>query len=256
MAGGGEASALLTQGGVNQVLIQAGPNKPAWDAFLLDNRGTSRIAELRFWGFGQTDLVAPFTGSFSPFALMPGERFFCRVNVAGGNLPSVLGGTFLWQMPVDSRAIETCVDEMQSGRVEPGRGIVLQPVKREAWVQFAVEAPFEHQTARVAWQAEPAGAITVMVSIEAGSWGQIGSAGDTWLKPLDVSASIRGRRRFWVKLMAPRGSHEVAIRKLRIERELSTAGQFRQWSAGRNEAIMSFDAPRGALLDFKLMKTE
>lgn len=252
----GEASALLSQGGVSRILAQAGARPPKWDGVLLDNRGTTRVDNLRLWGFGPTDLIEPFTGGFSPFSLMPGERFFCRVTVPGGTSPSVLGGAFLWQMPVDARAVENCVDAMQSGRVEPGRGIVLRPAKGEAWVQLEVSAPFEHQSARLGWSVEPAGRVTVMVSVEAGSWGQIGSVGDTWLKPLDISATIKGRRRFRVKLLAPRGTGEVVIGKLRIERELSTAGQFRQWTAGGNEAIVAFDAPKGALLEFKLMRTE
>lgn len=252
----GDASALLSQGGVSRIFAQAGARPPAWDGLLLDNRGTTRADNLRLWGFGPADPIEPFTGGFSPFSLMPGERFFCRVTAPGGNSPSMLSGAFLWQMPVDARAAGTCIEAMQYGQVEPGRGIVLRPVEGEAWVQFAVNGPFEQQSARLGWSAEPAGKVTVMVSVEAGSWGQIGSAGDTWLKPLDISAPIKGRRQFRVKFMTPRGTGEVAIGKLRIERELSTAGRFQQWAAGRNEAIVAFDAPKGALLEFKLMKTE
>ncbi len=252
----GAAAALLSQGGLSRIFVQAGAHPPGWDGVLLDNRGTSRIENLRLWGFGPDGLIEPFTGVFSPFSLMPGERFLCRVTAAGGLTPGTLGGSFLWQMPVDARGAENCIAAMQSGRVEPGRGIVLRPAKGEAWVELAVDAPFEHQSARLGWSVEPAGKITVMVSVEEGSWGQASSMGDTWLKPLDVSATIKGRRWFRVKLLTPRGRGEVVIGKLRLERELAAPGQFRQWSAGRNETSVAFDAPRGALLDVKLLKTE
>ncbi|MCE5230212.1 hypothetical protein LLG95_11515 [bacterium] len=253
----GDASVTLTQGGMSQVLVQAGPKPSRWDGVLLDNRGTSRIDNVRLWGMGPVDLVQAATGSFSPFGLLPRERFFCRAAAAGTMSSSGLSGTFLWQMPVDPQAIDACIDSLHKGKIEPGRGIVLRPGKGEAWVQLAVNAPFEHDRARLGWQVAPARAVLVMVSLDGRSWGQIGSAAsDAWLRPLDLSATIKGSRRFYVRLLAPPSSGEVVIGKLRLERELSAVGQIREWRAGINEVSIAFDAPRGALLEMKLIKAE
>ncbi|MEN6626647.1 MAG: hypothetical protein ABFD69_10510 [Candidatus Sumerlaeia bacterium] len=244
----GVVSATLSQGGISQILADAGRGQPAWDGVLLENRGSSRIGDIRLWGAGPVDLIAPTAGSFSPFTLKPGERFLCRETQGG------LEGSFLWTMPVDAAAAAAGIQRIRHGRLEPGRGVVLQPKGGEAWVQLVVDAPFDHTGARIGWESQPSRALTAYVSLDGRAWGQaVGSTGEAWLKPLDVSATVKGKRRFWVRLTTPAGKSEVVVGKLRIERDAAAIGHIRPFRPGINESAIAFDAPRGALMEFKLL---
>lgn len=244
----GEASATLSEGGVHQVLINPGRQTPRWDGFMLDNQGASRVQNVRLWGIGPIDLIAPTTGSFTPFTLRPGERFLCR------ETPQGLEGSFLWQMPVDPAAATAGIERLHRGRIEPGRGIVMRPAGGEAWVQIAVDAPFDHTGARLGWEVRPPKALSAWASVDGRAWGQVGgSPAGTWLKPLDISSAIQGKRRFWVRLLAPAGTGEIVVEKLRLERDILAVGHIRAWRPGINESTIAFDAPKGALLEFKLL---
>ncbi len=252
----GEVSALLSEGGVNQLLVRVEPGaSEGWNGLLFDNRGLEPVRELRAWGVSAVDLLQPpagVTAPFESFTLLPGERMFISQPE-----PGRLRASLLWHLPADPRAVVASFSGQRRPRVEPGQDIILR-AGGNSWVSWEIQVPFELSSARLGWQSAPARALEVWVSVDGKMWARVGglSAGaDPWREPIDLTSAVKGQTGFFVRLATKPGGEtgEVALSRVRIEATAESGGGFRPWRRGINEVAIGFEAPRGAMLETRLL---
>ncbi len=253
-------SALVDRGGISRVMIERRADAPAWDALLLQNEGVAVVRDLRLWnGEGGGFLEAEPGDAPRPFQLLPGERLLLAPAAEGG----AAGGSFLWEMPADPRALKASISRERGATLEAGTGLVLSPGNNEAMVEMTLGAPLEHAGARVGWRTDPPDAqVEVWVSKDARTWGKMShlAAQDTWTQPVALDAAVAGAHEFHLRLTARRddvpsgAGGKVRIANLRVEREVRGGARMREWRPGLNEGSLELRASEQPLLRLRLMR--
>jgi len=267
---GGEVRATVTRPGLSRILVSRPRATPPWKRLVLGNCGPGILRAIKLWDLagGEDTLIVKGKeereAGFTPFSLLPDERFVCMADEAEAG-PGVLKGAFYWEMPPAAGRIQASL-RLRNAEVGAGR-VTLKPAGGEAWLELHFDAPMPHTAARLAWQTRSATSrAQVWINTEGGVWARLPETRTIvgWLNPLDLSTSARGQRRLWIRLAyAPSqeghgeagagGPPTLTITRIRVERECKGPGSLRKWRQGLNELSLQFTAAQEPRLDVQLL---
>jgi hypothetical protein len=243
---------------VTRVLIARPAAQAPWPGFSLLASGNQPVRQIRFWGLGRNDLVAPpatekATEVFAPFDLLPRESCALTVDAAGA-LASTLRGLCLWELPASAEALQGALRRSAGLNWDTTHGLLLGTNGATALLEFAFSAPLPHSRVEMAWDFAPAVAEPeIWLSLDGEAWvKQSGRrVAQPWSEPLDLTAAVHGQRRFMLRVQIPgerfAETGPVVLRRLRVEREFQAPGRLREWRPGLNEISLKIAGRSGPL---------
>lgn len=258
----------ITAPGLTRVLIARPAAQAPWPGFSLQASGNQPVRQIRFWGLGRNDLVAPSAAAkteevFTPFDLLPRESCALTVDSAGALVKadaakappaSTLRGLCLWELPASAEALQAALRRSAGLNWDTTHGLLLGTNGATALLEFAFSSPLPHSRVEMAWDFAPAATEPeIWLSLDGEAWVKQSArrVAQPWNEPLDLTAAVHGQRRFMLRVQIPgerfAETGPVVLRRLRIEREFQAPGRLREWRPGLNEISLQIAGGSGPL---------